>query len=184
MPGAGAVGADFASVLSGAAARAVHHFLGAPGDGTNSAVEMQHALAAGGAFFRPHAAFLQNADERGVESGINRFAVESFRQGLHPRAAAERQHGVGVLDRLGGLFEEDVVALAFDGEFLDLEGAVLQFGRHAEGGGDDADFALAAGEADGHAGAAAEQEHLPVLLHDGQQFGYVFSLGDDHKIGS
>ena len=142
---------------------------------------MQHALAAGGAFFRPHAPFLQNADERGVESGINRFAVETFRQGLHARAAAERQHGVGVLDRLGGLFEEDVVALAFDGEFLDLEGAVLQFGRHAEGGGDDADFALAAGEADGHAGAAAEQEHLPVLLHDGQQFGYVFSLGDYHK---
>ena len=79
------------------------------------------------------------------------------------------------------MFEEDVVALAFDGEFLDFQRAALQFGRHAQGGGDDADFALAAGEADGHAGAAAEQEHLPVFFDDVQQFGYVFSLCDDHN---
>ena len=59
-------------------------------------------------------------------------------------------------------------------------GRLLEFGRHAQGGGDDADLALAAGEADGDAGAAAEQEHLPVRFHDGQQFGNVFSLSDDH----
>ena len=37
MPGAGTVGVDFATVFAGAAAWAVHHFLGAPGDGANAA---------------------------------------------------------------------------------------------------------------------------------------------------
>jgi len=155
--------------------------LRAPGDGADAAVQMQHAFATGGAFFRPDAPFLQDADERGVESGVNRFVAVTLGDGLHAGAAADGQHGVVALDGIGGLFQEDVVALAFDGEFLDFQGAVFQLGRHAQGGGDDADFALAAGEADGDAGAAAEQENLPVFFDDVQQFGYVFTLCDDHK---
>ena len=37
LPGAWTVGADFASVFAGTAARAVHHFLGASRDGANAA---------------------------------------------------------------------------------------------------------------------------------------------------
>jgi hypothetical protein len=70
LPGAGSVGVDFAPVFAGAAAWAIHHFLGAPGHRTDAAVKMQHALAAGGAFFRPDAPFLQNADERTLSRRI------------------------------------------------------------------------------------------------------------------
>jgi len=125
LPGAGAVGADFASVLSGAAARAVHHFLGASGDGANAAVEMQHTLAAGRAFFRPDTPFFQNADERSVEARVNGFVAVTLGDGLHAGTATDGQHGVVSLDGFGGLFQEDVVALAFDGQFLDFQGAAF-----------------------------------------------------------
>ena len=125
MPGARTVGADFAPVFSGTAAWAVHHFLGAPGDGTDAAVEMQHTFAAGRAFFRPDSPFLQDADEGGVEARINWFAGETLGDGLHSSTAADGQHGVVSLDGFGGLFEEDVVALAFDGEFFDFQGAAF-----------------------------------------------------------
>jgi len=75
LPGARTVGTDFASVFAGTAARAVHHFLRTPCDGTDAAVEMQHTFAAGRAFFRPDSPFLQNADERGVEPRVNGFAA-------------------------------------------------------------------------------------------------------------
>jgi len=38
LPGARTVGVDFAPVFAGTAAWAVHHFLGASGDGANAAV--------------------------------------------------------------------------------------------------------------------------------------------------
>ena len=50
---------------------------------------MQHALAAGGAFFRPDSPFLQNADEGGVEAGINGFAGETLGDGLHAGTATD-----------------------------------------------------------------------------------------------
>ena len=65
--------------------------------------------------------------------------------------------------------------------FLDFQGEALEFCRHAQRGGDDADFALAAREADGDAGATTEQEQLAVLFDDGQQVRDVFSLCDDHE---
>jgi len=125
LPGARTVGTDFATVFAGTAARAVQHVLRTPRDGTDATIQMQHAFAAGGAFFRPDAPFLQNADERGVEAGVNGFVAVTLGDGLHAGAAADGQHGVVSLDGFGGLFEEDVVALAFDGEFLDFQGAAF-----------------------------------------------------------
>ena len=48
---------------------------------------------------------------------------------LDPGAAAQRKHDVAFVDRLGGLLDEDVVALPFDRQLLDLEGEVLAAGR-------------------------------------------------------
>jgi hypothetical protein len=82
LPGARTVGTDFAPVLAGTAARTIQHVLRTPRDGADAAVEMQHAFAAGGAFFRPDTPFLQNTNERGVEAGINGFAGETKHPGL------------------------------------------------------------------------------------------------------
>lgn len=131
LPGARKAGVDFTPVFTRAAARAIHHVLRAAGDRADAAVEMEHARAAGSAFFRPDAPLFQNADEGGVEARVNRFVGKTFGQRLHAGAAAQRQHGIGLPGRLGGLLEENVVALAFDGELLDLQGKIIQFGRHA-----------------------------------------------------
>lgn len=131
LPGARKAGVDFAPVFTRSAARAVHHVLRAAGDRADAAVEMEHARSAGSAFFRPDAPLFQNADEGGVEGRVNRFVHKTFGQCLHAGTAAQRQHGVSLPGRLGGLFEENVVALAFYGELLDRKGNVIQFGRHA-----------------------------------------------------
>lgn len=131
LPGARKAGVDFAPVFTRAAARAVQHVLRAAGDRADTAVEMEHTRAAGRAFFRPDAPFFQNADECGVEARVNRFVHKTFGQRLHAGSAAQRQHGVSLPGRLGGLLEENVVALAFYGELLDVQGYVFHSGRHA-----------------------------------------------------
>ncbi len=95
--------------------------LGTACDRANAAVKVQHALAASGAFLRPDTAFLENADERRVDAGINRLAAVALRERLDTRPAAERKYRVIPLKGLGGLLEEDVVALAFDGQFFNFQ---------------------------------------------------------------
>ena len=60
LPGAGTVEADLASVFPRTATGSVQHVLGAPCDRADTAVLVQHAGTAGGAFLRPHPPFFEN----------------------------------------------------------------------------------------------------------------------------
>jgi len=121
LPGTRACGVHFAVVFSGAAARAIQHVFGTAGDGTNPAVLVEHTRATGCAFLRPDSSFLQDADERRVQTGINRFAGVTLRQGLNTGTATQGKNGIVVLDGIGRLLEKDVVALAFDRRFFDFK---------------------------------------------------------------
>jgi len=179
LPGAGPVGSHFAPVFPGTAAGTVEHMLCASGYGADAAVLMEDAAPAGDAFLRPGGPFFEDADEFRIETGINRFVVP-LGQGLHAGAASQRKNDVISLDRLGGLFQEDVVALAFERQFLQFQTEILQPGMNAQRGRDDADFPLATGEADGHAGAATDDEHLLAAFQNVGDFGDTFSLCDNH----
>ncbi len=120
LPGAGPVGSHLAAVFPRAAAGAVQHMLCAPGDRADAAVLMENAFAAGDAFFRPGGPLFEDADERRVESRVDRFVIPLGNR-LDPGAAAQRKDDIVSLDRLGRLFDEDVVALPFDGQLFDLE---------------------------------------------------------------
>jgi hypothetical protein len=113
LPGAGPVSPHFAAIFPRAAARAVQHMLRAPDDGTDTAVLMQNAFSAGDTFLRPGGPLFEDADERRVESRIDRLVVP-LGDRLDPGAASQRKDDVVSFDRFRCLLDEDVVALPFD----------------------------------------------------------------------
>ena len=98
---------------------------GTAGDRADAAVLVEHARAAGGAFFRPDASFLEDADEGRIETRVNGLIGVTLGNGLNARAAAKRKNSVVSLYRVGRLFEKDVVALTFYGQFLDFKRQAL-----------------------------------------------------------
>ncbi len=96
---------------------------------------MEDAHAAGCTFFLPHAAFFEDAQKHGIKAGIDGLVGVAFGDGLHAGAAADGEDGVDLVDLVGGLFDEDVVALTFDSQFVDRESEALQPAGHAQGAG-------------------------------------------------
>ena len=74
------------------------------------------------------------ADKGGIESRIHRFFGIAFRKGLDPGPAAQGQDRVVPVNGVRGFFNEDVIALAFNGEFLDFEIKAFDIGSNAQGG--------------------------------------------------
>jgi len=71
------------------------------------------------------ARLFEDADERSIESRVEPVC-HTVRQSPDPAPhPSERTTSVS-LDRLGRLLDEDVVALPFDRQLLDLEGEVLR----------------------------------------------------------
>ena len=123
LPGAGPVGVDFAMFLGRAAAGAVEHAFGAAGDGADAAERGQHAVAAAEAFFGPDGLFFEDAEELGVQGGVDGLVGEAFGEGLHAGAAAEGDDGLVALDGGGEVLDELVLALPLDGGLFDLRRA-------------------------------------------------------------
>ena len=119
--------------------------LGTTGDRADAAEFGQHALAAADALLGPGRLFFQDAEELRVEPGIHGLAGKALGQGLHAGGATERHHGLAALHRGRQVLDELVVALALDGDLLDLHRLLGQFARHAHAVAGNADFALAVG---------------------------------------
>jgi hypothetical protein len=94
---------------------------GAPGNGADTAVFVQHAGAAGNTFLGPDRPFFENTKEGGVQSGINRLFRIPFRNGLNAGTAPERKHRIVSFDCFGSLLDEYIVALTLNGKLFNLE---------------------------------------------------------------
>ena len=130
LPGALAFGINFAAVFSRATAWAVEHVFGTASDRADAAVFVEYARAAGGAFFRPDASFLEYADEGRIEARVNWLIGVTFGEGLNTGAATKRKNRVISLYGIGRLFKEDVVALTLYGQLLDFKGQTFQLRGH------------------------------------------------------
>ena len=122
LPGTGTVRADFAAVFARTATGPIQHMLGTPRHRANAAVFMQDTGPAGGAFLRPHASFFKNTEELGIETGINRFIGVALGNRLDTRTATQGKHGIAFCDGLGSLLDEDIIALALNGKFINFKG--------------------------------------------------------------
>ena len=88
--------------------------------------------------------------------------------------------------RVGYLFRNLVqvfpFALALDGHIGHILAIAVKFGRHAQGSSRDSRLAGAAGETDGHAGAAAYHQHLLSLADKGFDLIKCFLFGNNHRL--
>jgi hypothetical protein len=96
------------------------------GNRANTAVLVKYASSTCDTFFRPDTSFFEDTDESGIKAGINRFIGITLGDGLNTCAAADWNNRIISFYCLGGLLDENIVALALDSQFLNLDRNVAQ----------------------------------------------------------
>jgi len=157
LPGAiEGFGVNFAFAVNGTATWAVQETLGTAGDGADAAELAELAVTAGQAGFEPFSLLLDQADEKGVDAGIDALIREDAGEELYAGPAGEAENGVGIFDFASDVLEELLVALSLDGGLSDVGVGALEAEEVGQGG----YLLFSAGKADGDAGATAENQQV------------------------